>query len=207
MTAAERRSPQKVINSLQAARRKLCRWSKRHKRCGGAAGLVCEHLKGSPSRLISEGKTEEEEMEGEDEEEDEEVGGGTCSGALAKSPIITSKPDSAAGSLRGTGAQRKMKRCTEIRVKSAHRQPPSPPASSPSLSTSSLSSTCPDFPYRFPFLAPPRPPFIASSLPRLICACSTWPPLPRTRRAHMRSLSPLPFPFLLADFLHPLSGL
>lgn len=125
-------------------------------------------------------------------EEEEEVEG-TCSGALAKSPIITSKLDWAGGSLRGTGAQRKMKHRAEIRVKS----PPPPQPSS--LSTSSLSSTCPDFPYRFPFL----PLFIASSLPGLISAFSTW--LPWT-------LSPYEISFsaslvLLADFLHPLSGL
>lgn len=60
-------------------------------------------------------------------EEDREVEG-TCSGALAKSPIITSKLDWAGGSLRGTGAQQKMKRRAEIRVKSP--RPPLPPAPS-----------------------------------------------------------------------------
>lgn len=154
------------------------------------------------SRLVSSRKARRWETElGEEEDEEEEEG--TCSGALAKSPIITSKLDWAGGSLHGTGAQRKMKRSAEIRVKS--RPPSQPPRSRrplrppPSLSTSSLSSTCPDFPYRFPFL----PLFIASSLPRLICAFSTWPP--RTRSPY--EISFCASLFLLADFLHPLSGL
>jgi len=43
---------------------------------------------------------------------------GTCSGALAKSPIITSKLDSAGGGLCDTGALRRMKHGTEIGVES-----------------------------------------------------------------------------------------
>lgn len=43
---------------------------------------------------------------------------GTCSGALAKSPIITSKLDFAGGGLSDTGALWRMKHCTEIEVES-----------------------------------------------------------------------------------------
>lgn len=102
---------------------------------------------------------------------------GTCSGALAKSPIITSKLDFAGGGLSDTGALWRMKHRTEIGVESLL-----PLSAFPLFSLlpplhlllsfiSSLSSTLSYLPYLFPFL----PLYSITSSLHLIFVFNTWP--------------------------------
>lgn len=70
-----------------------------------------QSLKGFSSPLISVAVLGDRDREGEGAT-------GTCNGALAKSPIITSKLDSAGGGLSDTGAPWRMKHCTEIGAES-----------------------------------------------------------------------------------------
>ena len=76
--------------------------------CRGTKIGLISRLKGLSSPLIYVAALGDREREG---------ARGTCSGALAKSPIITSKLDSAGGGLSGTGALWRMNHHTEIGVK------------------------------------------------------------------------------------------
>lgn len=113
---------------------------------------------------------------------------GTCSEVLAKSPIITSKLDSAGGGLSDTGALRRMKQRAEIGVESLLLLSASPPVSL-------YHPSCPFYCTSLPFchlpcpaclIASPSSLSMTSSLP-LISTFNTWLPT-------MRSLSVLPFP-------------
>lgn len=123
-----------------------------------------------------------------------EAARGTCSGALAKSPIITSKLDSARGSLSDTGALQRMKHCTEIGVESLRIFPsviPPYPFTVPHFfSVIYLVLPSLSLPFALPRLLPPR----------VLSARLT--PGRLDGKPYMRSIS-LSSSFL-AEFLHPL---
>lgn len=156
------------------------RWAGKEKKCMRAKnGLICGPWRDSNLLSSNVATLGDRERDG---------AGGTCRGALAKSPIITSKLDSGGG-LSGTGSLQRMK----------HYRDSSKKKSSSSCQIFSLSYppaplAVPHFLSHLPcstfFL--PSSPFINSSL-CLISTFNTW----------MERKHPFSFPSPPNEFLHP----